>query len=240
MAKLRMSESPDKVPFFLHSKPHAEILRRHRVHWVQKSFQLSAGISILLYFLSVLVQVYAINYATESASNPVTDIILSNTPVFDVTWLFVYGMFALIGLIALLCITHPKRIPFTLYSLTLFTLIRSAFVSLTHLSPFPVQTAIDFGSTITRMFFGGDLFFSGHTGAPFLMALLFWREKGLRYLFLIWSVFFATIVLLGHLHYSIDVLSAYFITYTIYCIAEWAFPKARALFESDAPFQEKK
>ena len=46
----------------------------------------------------------------------------------------------------------------------------------------------------------------------------------LRYLFLAWSVFFGIVVLLGHLHYTIDVLSAFFITYGIVDIAKWLFP----------------
>ena len=80
--------------------------------------------------------------------------------------------------------------------------------------------------------FGGDLFFSGHTGLPFLMALIFWDNKYLRWIFILTSVMFATVVLLAHLHYSIDVLSAFFITYTIFHIALFLFKKDRRLFFS--------
>jgi hypothetical protein len=66
---------------------------------------------------------------------------------------------------------------------------------------------------------GDDLFFSGHTGFPYLMALIFWNTKPLRWLFLAASIFFGGAVLLGHLHYSIDVFSAFFITYGIFNIA---------------------
>lgn len=70
------------------------------------------------------------------------------------------------------------------------------------------------------MFFtGDDLFFSGHVGLTYLMALIFWRTPLLRYIYLALSVMFAVVVLLGHLHYSIDVFAAYFITYTIYTMA---------------------
>ena len=62
------------------------------------------------------------------------------------------------------------------------------------------------------------------------MALVYWQRTWLRYIFLAWSVAFAITVLLGHIHYSIDVASAYFITYTIYQLAIWAFPREYALF----------
>lgn len=228
-----MSTVENSLPLHRHPQPHKELMRRHRYYWTQKSFRISAFFSIFVFISSLFVQTYAVNFATERASNSVADIILSNTPVFDVDWLFVYGMFLLIAFITLLCLAHPKRIPFTLYSLALFIVIRALFVSLTHLSPFPVQAEIDFGTTITRVFFGADLFFSGHTGAPFLMALIYWREKILRNIFLAWSFFFGVIVLLGHLHYSIDVLSAFFIAYGIFHIAEFLLPKERELFNSE-------
>ena len=77
---------------------------------------------------------------------------------------------------------------------------------------------------------GGDYFFSGHTGLPFLLTLLFWDNVFLRVLFFVSSIFFGVVVLLGHLHYSIDVLSAFFITYTIYHLSEAFFPKDKKMF----------
>jgi hypothetical protein len=43
---------------------------------------------------------------------------------------------------------------------------------------------------------------------------------------------FGVVVLLGHLHYSIDVLSAFFISYGIYRIAEIIFHKDKMLWNS--------
>ena len=80
--------------------------------------------------------------------------------------------------------------------------------------------------------FTGDMFFSAHTGLPFLAALLFWQNKIWRYVFLISSLIFGATVLLGHLHYSIDVFSAFFITYGIYHLAIKFFPKDYKLFKS--------
>lgn len=214
-------------------KWHVTLIERYRESWFDRHLRFSIPFSFLIFTLSVVANTYAGVYATEKASNPVTDIILSNTPAFEVDGFFVYGVIALIIFASLLCLHHPKRMPFVLHSFALFYFIRAIFVSLTHLGPYPGQIAFDFTNRLIMLLFGGnDLFFSGHTGAPFLLALIFWEDARLRYLFLAWSVFFGIIVLLGHIHYTIDVLSAFFITYGIYHIALKLFPKERGLFLS--------
>ena len=100
------------------------------------------------------------------------------------------------------------------------------------LSPASARTDIH---SITRSFFGADQFFSAHTGMPFLGALVFWHEKYIRYTFLAAAAFFAVTVLLGHIHYTIDVAAAFFITYAIYHIALWLFPKDHAMFLGEEP-----
>lgn len=214
-----------------HKRPHKEIARRHKQHWLEEHRTIETLISITAFALCYLVIFpYSINFANTHAGSSVPDLILSNIPVYNVADFFVYGMFALVTFITALCVIDPKGTPFILNCLSIFVLIRSVFVSLTHLGPFATRVVSDFGPTITNAFFGADFFFSGHTGAPFLMALIFWDNRTLRYIFLVWSVFFAVIVLLGHLHYSIDVLSAFFITYSIYRICTWLFPADYSLF----------
>lgn len=196
-------------------------------------FRISTAIAVVALSISTVINYYAGTYATESASNSVTDIVLSNTPVFNVDAIFVYGSFYLLIFVVVLLALHPKRIPFTLHALTLFILVRALFISLTHIGPFPYHAVLDLGSVTDKFIFGGDLFFSGHTGIPFLMALVFWRERYIRTILILWSVFFGVTALLGHLHYTIDVLSAFFITYTIFHIAEIVFNKERTLFNKD-------
>lgn len=197
-----------------------------------KEFIKSFIISILFLAISLYINFRAGNYATEKASLPVTDIILSNIRVFDVDGFFIWGPIFLFSLITILCLYHPKKIPFILKNIALFTVIRSIFISLTHLGPFPTQIVVDNAASLINKFtFGGDLFFSGHTGIPFLLALILWHNKRLRYFFLAYSLFMGTIVLLGHYHYSIDVLAAFFITYSIYHIALYLFKKDKLMFD---------
>lgn len=196
------------------------------------SFRRKLLLGAFLFVLSCIVNFYASSYATREVSKSVTDIVLSNTRIYDVGGIFVYGALLLIGFIVVICLFKLKRAPFVLLSLSVFIFVRSFFISLTHIGPFPDRVALDLGSVTSKFIFGGDLFFSGHTGIPFLMALVFWHEKPLRYIFLAWSIFFGVIALLGHIHYSIDVLSAFFITYTIYHLASFFFPTEKALLES--------
>jgi hypothetical protein len=191
--------------------------------------------SLAIFSVAVVLNFLAGLYATDRASNPVADIILSNTHAFDVDGLFVYGTITFIAFAVVLVVSRPRTIPYTLDALAVFFFIRAAFVSMTHIAPYPIHTDLSAVEFLAQYLGGGaDLFFSGHTGSPFLLALVYWRETALRYAFLAWSVFFATVVLLGHLHYTIDVASAFFITYTISHIARWLFPRDHELSEPGA------
>jgi hypothetical protein len=177
--------------------------------------------------ISLSFNYYAQAYTASHSSNYVSDIILDNIPTKNVDIVFLEGMLVFIAFVTALCLHKPGRIPFVLKSSALFIFIRAIFITLTHLAP-PLHSAIVIPASFWERLLSGsgdDLFFSGHTGFPYLMALIFWDNKYLRWLFLATSVFFGAAVLLGHLHYSIDVFSAFFITYGIYNIAKRWFKK---------------
>lgn len=200
-----------------------------------KDFWFSFGQGLVFLLASIVIAYFATIYAHEKASGPVTDLILSNIPVFDVDGIFLYGPFVFWAYIIYLGFKEPKRLPFIFKSVAIFVLVRSVFITLTHIGPFPDQEAISNPQTFfQKIMFGGDLFFSGHTGLPFLMALVFSKNKKLFVSFTLVAIFFGTIVLMAHLHYSIDVLAAFFITYTIYHLASWLFKKDQEMFETDS------
>lgn len=205
--------------------------RHVRSVFSRKGFPSSFGLTLLFLFIGLLANFYAGQYAKLEASNPVTDLILNNIPVFDVDGSFVYGPIAFWTFVVALSVLDPRRVPFAWRSITLLLLVRSLFVSLTHIGPFPTHLYVN-SNLFTLFTSGGDLFFSGHTAFPFLMALVYWNRRQLRYLFLALSAFFGTVVLMAHLHYSIDVLAAFFITHTVYYLATVFFKKDQALFES--------
>ena len=208
------------------------IIQKHKFNWSQKAFAVSAVFSIILLLASLLVNYFANVYVSKSANGYVADIILDNIPVINVGFIFFEG-FALfwIGVILLL-LWEPKNIPFAVKSIALFILIRSIFITLTHLGLPPIHSYMAPDSSFRYISSGNDMFFSSHTGLPFLMALIFWKNKKLRMIFISASLIFAASVLLGHLHYSIDVFAAFFITYSIFCIAKKIFKKDSELFNN--------
>ena len=65
-----------------------------------------------------------------------------------------------------------------------------------------------------------DLFFSGHTATTFLLLLYVWRYPQLRAVMLVGHVLVVASLFLAHLHYTIDVLGAWAITFALFAVRE--------------------
>ena len=89
-------------------------------------------------------------------------------------------------------------------------------------------------------FFGGgaqvyltkDLFFSGHTATTFLLLLYVWRFPRLRAAMLAGHLLVVATVFFSHLHYTIDVIGAYAIAFTLFFLREG---DSRALLSDPSP-----
>ncbi len=205
------------------------LIVKHRALWKDKSFAISAMTGFIFFIASLFANYGAVRYAAERVGNATTDILLQNLPVINTDIIFSEGAFLFVVFVIILLALEPKTISFTLKSIALFIFIRAIFVSMTHLAPYPDHIIPDLDA-LHYLSSGADLFFSGHIGLPFLMALLFWEDKSLRWIFLLSSIVAAIAVIFGHLHYTIDVFSAFFIAYGIYHIAQKAFSKDYKLF----------
>jgi len=75
-----------------------------------------------------------------------------------------------------------------------------------------------------------DLFFSGHVATTFLLLLYLRDRPVLRWVALAASLAVTASVLLAHIHYSIDVVGAWAVTFAIYALREgWPGPSAPRL-----------
>ncbi len=198
------------------------IFREHFGFWnKERKKSLLAG--ILFSAIALIAQYFAGQYSAKSATNIVGDVFLDNLPTIDLTRVIVDGAFFVTILATILLILRPNHILFALKVIPLFIIIRSFFVTLTHLGIYPNQIVLG-DSMLDRIYLllnmQDGFFFSGHTGLTFLLALIFWYEKPWRYFFMAVSLIFAATVLFAHVHYSIDVFAAPFITYGIFKFAE--------------------
>ncbi len=188
---------------------------------------------LFLLFIALFFNYRATEFAARHASSPVEDIILDNIPIVDMRYLIVEGALFLIACVIFLIAIKPQRAPFVLKATALFIIVRAFFLILTHLAPYPGQLDAGADSWVTYLGIGfpAALFFSGHTGLPYVLALVFWNIRPARFFFLFSSIVMGVTVLLAHVHYSIDVFAAFFIGYSIFHLARVLFAVDYRLFE---------
>jgi hypothetical protein len=114
----------------------------------------------------------------------------------------------------------PQMLLVTLWSYNGVTLLRMACIGLISLNP-PVGL-IPLADPITNQFYGAhyithDLFFSGHTTTVFLVFLCL-KKKSDRIYALLATILLGVLLLVQHVHYTIDVLAAPLFTYLVYRI----------------------
>jgi hypothetical protein len=76
------------------------------------------------------------------------------------------------------------------------------------------------GANSPHVYLTKDLFFSGHVSTTLLLLLYVWRFPRLRAAMLGGHVLVVASVFLSHLHYTIDVIGAYAITFSLFVLLE--------------------
>src|SRR3989344_4930587 len=195
-------------------------------------FKLALGL-LLLITASILVKETGLR-ADSLPSNSVPDLLHSILPLIDVTALATIG-FVIIQLIfwTYFILARPRDLPKALIIYAIFLIFRSIFINLTTFGAPSVR--IDdhsyFEFLFSGYYFTQDLFPSGHTAFPFLGYLLI-RNRKLKYFMLISSFVMGASVLLLHVHYSIDVLGAYFIAYGSKGVYDWLGKKIYLFYQA--------
>jgi hypothetical protein len=212
-----------------------ELLRRHLIFWTDKKIVIHLLISLFIFSISLIFNYLAMTLTKSYTGYVVPDILLDNLPTVNVAYIFFQGAFLFIIFLLGLGTYEPKYIPFVLESTAIFFFVRSVFMVMTHLTAPNVEyyNYVSREHHVPQVLFtvssGNDLFFSAHTGFPFLLALIFWHNAKLRLFFILCSLTGAVAVILGHLHYSIDVFSAFFITFGVFEMSKKFFAREYAI-----------
>lgn len=148
------------------------------------------------------------------------DPLLHRLPYFELTWLLSHGFLAFNLLVfAAWWRWERERLPFCIAMAAFFIFVRTIFIALgpvgapAGIAPLYTHSTLSF--LRGWLFFDTEQFFSGHTGIPYMYFLVS-RTAALRKACLAFSVVMGAGVLVSRNHYWIDVLGAYFMTYSIY------------------------
>lgn len=156
------------------------------------------------------------------------DPLLYRLPYIELPWLLSQG-FLSFNVAVFVCWWkwERERFPFYLSMAAFFIFVRTIFIVLGPVGA-PASIAPLYASPMLSwlrgwLFFDTEQFFSGHTGIPYLYFLLS-RTPNLRRACLAFSVVMGIGVLVSRNHYWIDVLGAYFMTYSIHRLGRrlWA------------------
>ncbi len=176
--------------------------------------------------IAVLFDWAAGQYVTHAGGVSVPDVVLDRVPAVNVSFVFKYGFILCIAAyLAYPLLARFRAVDLAINQLALLLLVRGLFIIPTRLEPPAGAINVTFPFPFSEWYFKNDLFFSGHVAVPFLGALVFGGRA--RYFFFGASVVMAISVLLMHIHYTVDVLGAYCITFTSYKAGKWLFRRLR-------------
>ena len=177
-------------------------------------------ISIVLLAIVLFALANFLNFNESRNGVTLADPVLHFYKSINLTWLTFGLIYLSIALVIFSLSRVPDRLVFTIQCYSLLLLIRIVMMFLMPLNP--PQGMILLNDPLVQFFGTGqiltkDLFFSGHTATIFLFYLVS-EKRGYRIFFLLATILVGVSVLLQHVHYTIDVVSAPFFAYVSYRI----------------------
>jgi len=189
-----------------------------------KTFRRKMIITLIILVLVIISLPTFFNYIEQRKGAYLHDLILQHIPAADVSLLTFLIIWSMSGLVIIRCIQRPSFALLMLMSFTLLCLAR--MVSITMVPLDPPDGLIRLNDPLTSLVYGGkdkfitkDLFFSGHTSNMFIMYLCL-EKRSDKIFALLASLLVAILVLIQHVHYTVDVLFAFIFTYLIFRIGK--------------------
>jgi hypothetical protein len=191
--------------------------------WRNKSFRTKTIIGSLILLLIMVCMPHFFGMMERRQGVVLHDMVLEHLPAIDVSVLTFIIIWSMNFLLIFRSVQNPSVFLLGLYTLILVNIIRFATITIAPLDP-PLGL-IPLKDPLSSLFYGGptifitkDLFFSGHTSSQFMVFLCLQNRKD-KLVALISSIVVGFLVLIQHVHYTIDVAAAFVATYLAFFMA---------------------
>lgn len=192
--------------------------------WNKESFKQKVviGSLLLLITLTSFPKFFAVIELRKGIQ--LNDWILAKIPAYDVSLPIFIIIWSTAVLLIYKLVQSPSLFLQFLLSFLILCITRVISISLFALEP-PIGL-IELRDPLSSIFYGGtnvfiqkDLFFSGHTATQFLIFLTL-KSKTEKCITGISTLLISILVLVQHVHYTLDVIAAYFFAYWIYLLGK--------------------
>ncbi|MBU6262933.1 MAG: hypothetical protein KGO00_08050 [Bacteroidetes bacterium] len=188
--------------------------------WQERRFRNKTIIALLLVTIILTLLPTFFAFIEKREGMVLQDYLLDAIPAMDVSIPTFIIIWTVVILVLYRIYQNPRLFLVVAYGFILMCLARILTISLLPLNP--PTGIITLQDPIANIAYGGngifitkDLFYSGHTGNMFLFFLCL-EAKWDKIITLTASFLIGLLVLIQHIHYSIDVFAAFIFTYFIY------------------------
>jgi hypothetical protein len=188
--------------------------------WQEPRFRNKTIIALILVAIILILLPTFFAFIEKREGMVLQDFVLERLPASDVSIPTFIIIWSVVLLVFYRIYQNPSIFLVVAYGFILMCIARVLTISLLPLNPPP--GLITLKDPIANIAYGGkgifitkDLFYSGHTGNMFLFFLCL-QAKWDKIIALAASFMVGILVLIQHIHYSIDVISAFIFTYFLY------------------------
>jgi len=188
--------------------------------WQLQSFRNKTFVALALVAIILLLLPSFFAFIEKREGMVLQDFVLERLPASDVSIPTFIIIWSVVLLVFYRIYQNPSIFLVVAYGFILMCIARVLTISLLPLNPPP--GLITLKDPIANIAYGGkgifitkDLFYSGHTGNMFLFFLCL-QAKWDKIIALSASFMVGILVLIQHIHYSVDVIAAFIFTYFLY------------------------
>jgi hypothetical protein len=177
-------------------------------------------IGTLVWLVVIFTLPYFFNYIEKRKGVVLNDLVLQELPPYDVSVIIFSIIWGMIALIVVRAINNPSI--YITYSWTFIFICVARVITISLIPLNPPHGYIPLIDPLTGVFYGNnviskDLFFSGHVSTVLLIFLCL-KKRSDKIIALMATVCIAGLLLVQHVHYTVDVVAAPFFVYALYWI----------------------